>query len=201
MEATACLSFSLRAVREIKVRSAEHFLCGQTVFRVIRIDSADYTQFVLVVYFESKTEVASPSDGSYQYFSGIFLRRIIKSQLEERGNKHIGACTQLGIDYFLTEGKLSFSHIGLVCPVTGKLGQEILATVQVKHRRSILTKYDRLLLFVADFSECTDNILFVISYIMQLYGNRIFIIFKGNHRLVDSVAGVIARMIYVFQQQ
>jgi len=73
MEAAAGLTFSLCAVSEIEVRSTEHFLGGQAVFGVVRVDTADNAQFVLVVHFESKTEVTRPSDSSYQYFTCIFL--------------------------------------------------------------------------------------------------------------------------------
>ena len=133
MEVTAGLTFPLRAVSEIEVRSTEHFSGGQAVFGVVRVDTADNTQFVFVVHFESKAKVTRPSDGSYQHFACILLRRIVKSQLEERRYKHIGTCTQLRIDHLFTESQFSFGHVGFVCPVTGKFSQEILAAVQVKH--------------------------------------------------------------------
>ena len=133
MEAAAGLTFPLRTVSEIEVRSTEHFFGGQAVFRVVRVDTADNTQFVFVVHFESKAKVTRPSDGSYQHFACILLRRIVKSQLEERRYKHIGTCTQLRIDHLFTESQFSFGHVGFVCPVTGKFSQEILAAVQVKH--------------------------------------------------------------------
>ena len=57
-----------------------------TLERMIELDydTADNTQFVFVVHFESKAKVTRPSDGSYQHFACILLRRIVKSQLEER---------------------------------------------------------------------------------------------------------------------
>ena len=48
MEVTAGLTFPLRAVSEIEVRSTEHFFGGQAVFGVVRVDTADNTQFVLL---------------------------------------------------------------------------------------------------------------------------------------------------------
>ena len=61
MEITASLSFTFKTVSKIKIGSTEDFIRFQTIFRSIRINTRNNTQFVLIIYFEYKTEITCPS--------------------------------------------------------------------------------------------------------------------------------------------
>ena len=61
MEITASLSFTCKTVSKIKIGSTEDFIRFQTIFRSIRINTRNNTQFVLIIYFEYKTEITCPS--------------------------------------------------------------------------------------------------------------------------------------------
>ena len=49
MEITASLSFTCKTVSKIKIGSTEDFIRFQTIFRSIRINTRNNTQFVLII--------------------------------------------------------------------------------------------------------------------------------------------------------
>ena len=201
MEITAGFALTICTIGKIEIGSTEHDTCRKIIFRGIRVDTRNDTQFVLVVHFESKAEIAGPSQCTYQHFTTILRSQLVQRKLEERRGKHIGTGAQFGIDHLFTESQFSFGHVGFVCPVTRKFSQIILSTIQMKHTRGILVKHYGLLLLMADFRIGFNDILGRISDVMQLYRNRIFIISQGDNGFVNSLRHRFRLMRDILQQK
>ena len=166
---------------------SEYLVGFQLILGRIRIDGRNDTQVAYVVHFERKAEVSGPSDCSHQYFSFVFISRLVQSDFEERLHVHGCTAAQFRIQDFLARLKLLGTHLHFFCPVAAELCQVITGTVEVKHGRGISPQSDRFLFLMFDFAPGLDDVFFGVCHIMQGNVYRIFVVAQVDGGLRTSL--------------
>ena len=194
VEVAAGLSRSSIAECEDEFRCAESLSFFKGVLRCVRIDAADDAQVPHVVFFECKTEIASPSECAGEYGAGLFLCGDIECQLEERRNKHVGTRPEFCVEHFLTVGEPLFAEVGFVGPVSVKLCEIIFGIIEMKHGRSVFFYFHGLRFAIGYFRPEFEYVFLYISHVMEFHFGLVYRIGHCNdcflHALRGSAGGV-----------
>ena len=105
--------------------------------------------------------------------------------------------TQLGINNLLTSSQLASLRLSFLSPVAMIIGNEILVCLEIKHCRAISPKRNRSFLPMRDFAPRLDDVLLRISCIVELYGQRIHLVLKGDDGLNTSTDSLFFRRLVI----
>ena len=193
VQITGSLTNTIIAHGKDKLRGSECLTSLQLIIRGVWIDGRDNTKGSHVINLEGKAEVARPSDGSKHHLALILLGWLIESQFKERLLMHGCTGTQLGINNFLTSSQLASLRLSFLSPVAMIIGNEILVCLEIKHCRAISPKRYRSFLLMRDFAPCLDDVLLRVSCIVELHGQRIYLVLKSDDGLNTSTDSLFFR--------
>ena len=137
VHAAACAACPFGAEGEDEFRCPENLSRLQGVFRCIGINAGQDAQIVVLVYFESETEIAGPSQCAQQDLSFGFGHRIVERHGEQRRAEHVGPGAERRVEDFFAEVEPAFGHIGFMGPVACEFGEVVAFGSEVEHRRGI----------------------------------------------------------------
>ena len=197
VQITGSLTDTIIAHGKDKLRGSKCLTSLQLIIRGVWIDGRDNTKGSHVIYLEGKAEVARPSDGSKHHLALILLGWLIESQFKERLLMHGCTGTQLGINNLLTSSQLASLRLSFLSPVAMIIGNEILVCLKIKHCRAISPKRNRSFLLMRNFAPRLDDVLLRISSIVELHGQRIYLVLKSDDGLNTSTDSLFFRRLII----
>ena len=185
------------AHREDELGSFEGLTSLEDIVGGIRIDAWDDAQAVDVVDLEGAAEVTRPVDGAEHHRSLVLTGGSVDAELEERLTLFGGARAELRVDDLLAELELLGRGLSLTCPVAVVVGQIILAGVEIEDATGITPQRDRFLLVMLDLTPGLDDVLLLISYIVERHFVGILVVSETDNRLRTTVDSLLLRVLII----